>query len=77
MGEQKEKKPIKRICAGLLAHVCADVFYQYETAMRLNESDVAIALSNSGRSTNVVNAMKIAHEQGAFTCCITRGDVLR
>lgn len=58
---------------GLSAFVCADVFYQYETAMRLNESDVAIALSNSGRSTNVVNAMKIAHEQGAFTCCITQG----
>lgn len=77
MGEQKEKKPIKRICAGLLAHVCADVFYQYETAMRLNESDVAIALSNSGRSTNVVNAMKIAHEQGPLPVVSRRGDVLR
>ena len=25
MGERKEKKPIKRICAGLLAHVLAKV----------------------------------------------------
>ena len=63
---------------GLSAFVCADVFYQYETAMRLNESDVAIALSNSGRSTNVVNAMKIAHEQGGlYLLYHAGGDVLR
>lgn len=58
---------------GFAAYVCCDVFYQYETAMRLTEKDVVIAISNSGRSTNVVNAVKIAKDQGAFTCCITQG----
>ena len=57
---------------GIPTHVCSDIFYQYETAMRLSDKDVAIALSSSGRSTNVVNAMKMAREQGAFTCCITQ-----
>jgi len=58
---------------GIPAFVCSDVFYQYETAMRLTEKDVAIAITNSGRSANVVNAIKMAKEQNAFTCCITQG----
>ncbi|NLB89931.1 MAG: MurR/RpiR family transcriptional regulator [Clostridiales bacterium] len=58
---------------GIPSFVCNDIFYQYETAMRLTEKDVAFAVSNSGRSTNVVNSMKTAKEQNAFTCCITQG----
>lgn len=59
---------------GFQCVMCSDVFYQYETAMRLTEKDVAIAISNSGRSANVVNAMKIARSQNSFTCCITQGN---
>lgn len=57
---------------GVPTFVCEDVFYQYETAMRLTEKDVAIAISNSGRSANVVNSIKLAKEQNAFICCITQ-----
>lgn len=64
----------KFLRVGIPTFVCHDVFYQYETAMRLTESDVAIAISTSGRSTNVVNAIKMAKAQNAFTCCITQGN---
>lgn len=57
---------------GIQAAVCADVVYQYETALRLSPGDVAIAISNSGRSLNVVRSQKLAKEQGAFTICITQ-----
>jgi len=57
---------------GIRASVCSDVVYQYETAMRLGENDVAFAITSSGRSSNVVNSMKLAKGQNAFTCCITQ-----
>ncbi len=57
---------------GIRTVVCSDVVYQYETAMRLGENDVAFAITSSGRSANVVNAMKLAKNQNAFTCCITQ-----
>ena len=57
---------------GIRTVVCSDVVYQYETAMRLGENDVAFAITSSGRSANVVNAMKLAKSQNAFTCCITQ-----
>ncbi len=57
---------------GVRTMVCSDVVYQYETAMRLTEKDVAFAITSSGRSSNVVNAMKLSKNQNAFTCCITQ-----
>lgn len=57
---------------GIPATVCTDVVYSYETALRLTRDDVAIAISNSGRSSNVVRALKLAKEHNAFTICITQ-----
>lgn len=57
---------------GVPASVCTDVIFQYETAMRLTEQDVVIAISSSGRSINVVKATRLAHEKGAKTISITQ-----
>jgi DNA-binding MurR/RpiR family transcriptional regulator len=57
---------------GIRAFVCSDVVYQFETALRLTERDVAFAISNSGRSSNVVRSMKLAKANNAFTICITQ-----
>ncbi|MDD5017534.1 MAG: MurR/RpiR family transcriptional regulator [Eubacteriales bacterium] len=57
---------------GISSTVCSDVVYQYETALRLTDKDVAIAISNSGRSSNVVRSIKLAKERNAFTICITQ-----
>lgn len=57
---------------GLHTVVCSDVVYQYETALRMTKEDVAIAISSSGRSQNVVNSVKLAKEQGGFVICITQ-----
>jgi len=37
----------------------------------LDENDLVIAVSHSGRTRNVVNALKVAKERGAKTLCIT------
>lgn len=49
-----------------------DVVFQYEAAMRMGKEDVVIAMSASGRSQNVVRAVKLAHEAGATTISITQ-----
>lgn len=37
----------------------------------LDENDLVVAVSHSGRTRNVVNALKVAKERGAKTLCIT------
>jgi DNA-binding MurR/RpiR family transcriptional regulator len=37
----------------------------------LGEQDLAIAVSHSGRTKNVVNALELARRRGARTMCIT------
>lgn len=49
-----------------------DVVFQYEAAMRMTKQDVVIAMSASGRSQNVIRAVKLAHEAGATTISITQ-----
>lgn len=49
-----------------------DVMLQYESAMRCGHEDVLIALSNSGRSGNVIKTAKLAKQHGATTICITQ-----
>jgi DNA-binding MurR/RpiR family transcriptional regulator len=49
-----------------------DVVFQYEAAMRMTNQDVVIAMSASGRSQNVVKAVKLAKEAGAVTISITQ-----
>ncbi|MEA5015461.1 MAG: MurR/RpiR family transcriptional regulator [Candidatus Limiplasma sp.] len=53
-------------------HIDADT--QLVTASTMGKGDVAIALSYSGRSRTVVEAMRLAKESGATTICITKMD---
>lgn len=57
---------------GIPTTLCSDVVYQYETALRLTPDDVAVGISNSGRSSNVVRAIRLAKENDAFTIGITQ-----
>lgn len=49
----------------------ADPHRQLMATTLLGERDLAIAVSHSGRTKNVVNALKLAKERGAKTMCIT------
>ena len=51
-------------------HIDADT--QLVIASTMGKGDVAIALSYSGRSRTVVEAMRLAKENGATTICITK-----
>lgn len=57
---------------GLPGSAHSDVMQQMIAAGNLTKDDVAIAISYEGRSKNVVEAMKIAKEQGATTIGITK-----
>ena len=48
-----------------------DPHRQLMAATLLDEDDLAIAVSHSGRTKNVVNALKLAKMRGAKTMCIT------
>jgi len=48
-----------------------DPHRQLMAATLLRKGDLAIAVSHSGRTKNVVNALKLARERGAKTMCIT------
>ena len=57
---------------GINCSAYSDVMMQLMTAANLKPVDVAFAVSYEGRSRNVVQAMRIAKEQGATTICITK-----
>lgn len=59
-----------RLGYGGSAH--SDVTLQLITASLLSENDVALAISYSGASDNIVKAMKVAKDAGATTICITQ-----
>jgi RpiR family carbohydrate utilization transcriptional regulator len=48
-----------------------DPHRQLMAATLLKAGDLAIAVSHSGRTKNVVNALRLARERGAKTMCIT------
>lgn len=50
----------------------SDADIQIVNAGNLKAGDVAIAISHSGRTKQVVEAMRIAKERGAVTICITK-----
>lgn len=50
----------------------SDADVQIVNACNMKEGDVAIAISHSGRSKQVIEAMRIAKERGAVTICITK-----
>ena len=61
----------KFIRAGLNATACSDNHMQMIVASHLAERDVAIGVSHSGSSKDIVEALKVAKEHGATTIAIT------
>lgn len=49
-----------------------DSHIQLTSSVHLTEKDVAIGISNSGRTKDVVDALKVAKDKGATTICITQ-----
>ena len=63
----------KFLRAGLNCVAYSDNHMQVIAASHLSEGDVALAISHSGSSKDIVEALKIAKEHGAVTVCITNG----
>ncbi|MGN0179282.1 MAG: MurR/RpiR family transcriptional regulator [Monoglobaceae bacterium] len=61
----------KFLRAGLNAFAYSDNHMQVIGASHLSKNDVAIAISHSGSSKDIVDALKIAKEHGATTITIT------
>ena len=57
--------------AGLNTHSYTDNHMQVIAASHLTEGDVAIGISHSGSSKDIVEALKIAKDHGAVTIAIT------
>jgi RpiR family transcriptional regulator, carbohydrate utilization regulator len=56
---------------GINCAAISDSHNQLMSASLLGRQDVAVAVSNSGRSTSVVEALETAKKAGAATICIT------
>ena len=61
----------KLLRAGYNAVAYTDNHMQVIAASHLNVGDVAIGISHSGSSKDVIEALQLAHERGAVTVCIT------
>ena len=61
----------KFIRAGLNAHAYSDNHMQVIAASHLTANDTVIAISHSGSSKDIVDALKIAKEHGASTITVT------
>lgn len=61
----------KFLRAGLNASACSDNHMQAIVASHLEIGDVALGISHSGASSDIVDALKIAKGRGATTVCIT------
>jgi len=61
----------KFLRAGLVAAAYCDNHMQAIAASHLTANDVAIGISHSGSSKDVVEALKLSREAGATTICIT------
>ena len=61
----------KFLRAGLNAVAYSDNHMQVIAASHLKEGDIAIGISHSGSSKDIVDALKIAKEHGAFAIVIT------
>lgn len=57
---------------GFDCYADSDADMQIVNACNMKKEDVAIAISHSGRTKQVVEAMKIAKENGATTICFTK-----
>ncbi len=61
----------KLIRAGVDSLSCADAHKQIMIAANLTDDDVAIGISHSGSSKDIVEALEVARDSGAKTICIT------
>ena len=61
----------KFLRVGLNATACSDNHLQSIIASHLDEDCVAIGISHSGRSMDIVQALNLAHMNGATTICVT------
>jgi DNA-binding MurR/RpiR family transcriptional regulator len=56
---------------GRIAHTHADPHLAVTNAVQLRAGDVAIAITHSGRTTDVIEPLRVACERGATTVAIT------
>ncbi|MBS1128591.1 MAG: transcriptional regulator [Nitrospirae bacterium] len=56
---------------GILCSGFSDAHTQLMSASLLGRQDVAVGISNSGRSVSIVESLAIARKKGAATICIT------
>ncbi|GHC71489.1 transcriptional regulator [Streptomyces cinnamoneus] len=61
----------KLLRIGLIAHAPADPHLAVTNAVQLRSGDVAIAITHSGRTTDVIEPLRVAFERGATTVAIT------
>ncbi|MEV5506321.1 MurR/RpiR family transcriptional regulator [Streptomyces orinoci] len=61
----------KLLRIGLIAHAPADPHLAVTNAVQLRTGDVAIAITHSGRTTDVIEPLKAAFERGATTIAVT------
>ena len=64
----------KFLRVGLNATACSDNHLQSIIASHLNADCVAIGISHSGRSVDIVQALQLARINGATTICVTNHD---
>ncbi len=57
--------------AGLTAHAYTDNHYQMIACCSLGPGDVALGVSHSGNSRDIVEALRFSKENGATTVCLT------
>ncbi len=65
----------KFLRVGLHCSACSDSHLQVNIASHLNSRCVAIGISHSGRSADVVEALRLARLCGATTVCVTNHEV--
>ncbi|MGW2325495.1 MurR/RpiR family transcriptional regulator [Streptomyces sp. NPDC001700] len=61
----------KLLRIGLIAHAHADPHLAITNATQLHSRDVALAITHSGRTTDVIEPLRVAFERGATTIAIT------
>ncbi|MGE7078977.1 MurR/RpiR family transcriptional regulator, partial [Staphylococcus capitis] len=61
----------KLLRIGLIAHAHADPHLAITNATQLHSGDVALAITHSGRTTDVIEPLRAAFERGATTIAIT------
>lgn len=61
----------KLLRIGLIAHAHADPHLAVTNAVQMRTGDVALAITHSGRTTDVIEPLRVAFDHGATTIAIT------